>query len=251
MDSELFVALGALAIMLGGFVKGITGMGAPTIAVPLLASLYSIPVALSVMAVPAIVSNIWQVWTTRKEKEGRVAMWRMATGCGVGVALGTMLLGLVPEKGLSIVLAGLILAFIGLRLLRPTFQIVPERARKAALPVGLLTGILHGSTGLSGPVSITFVVAQRLPRESQIFVLSVIFIALTATQAVSLTAVGLMTSSLFRLSLLAVLPLALGIWLGQHIGRRAGTRLFEILSLLVLFATALVLLGRALPAGAA
>lgn len=252
MDSDLpMMALGALAIMLGGLMKGVTGMGAPLVAVPLLASFYNIPTALCIIAIPAIVSNIWQVWTMRGEREGRTAMWRMIAGCGVGVVLGTMLLGLLPEKGLSIVMAGLILFYLGLRLLRPTLQIKAERARDTALPVGLLTGLLQGAAGISAPVGVTFIIAQRLPRDSQIFVLSVMFLVLTTTQAISLAAVGLMTSSLFQLSLLAVLPLGLGIWLGQHIGRRFSTRLFDIITMLVLFATALVLLGRAFPAGAA
>lgn len=174
-------------------------------------------------------------------------MWRMLVGCGAGVILGTMLLGVLPESWLSILLAGLILTYLGIRLLRPTLQISPKRARNVAAPVGLLTGILQGATGISAPVGVTFIVAQRLPRESQIFVLSVMFIVLTGTQTVSLVAVGLMTSSLFKMSLLALVPMALGIWFGQYLGRRFSTHVFDILTMLLLFATAIGLLAGAVP----
>ena len=60
-DSNLILALAGFAFVLAGFVKGVLGQGLPTVAVGLL-SLAMTPVeAASLLVVPSLVTNIWQL----------------------------------------------------------------------------------------------------------------------------------------------------------------------------------------------
>jgi uncharacterized membrane protein YfcA len=241
------LAFAALAIVFGGFLKGAVGMGAPLVAIPVLAGIYGIRTAIAVMTVPLIASNLWQMWSYRTATEGRGALLRLLAGCAVGVVLGTFLLGIVPEAWLAVVLAALLFAYLALYLSRPDVTLTPAKARLTAVPVGIITGILQGSAGISTPVSVTFIHAQRLPREAHLFAVSAMFTALSATQILALTAVGVMTWRLIALSIAALVPIMAGVWLGQYLGNRFSHRTFERLTLAAIALIAVGLLAKAVP----
>jgi len=91
MSGLSFVSLGlavAAVFMLGGFVKGVVGLGLPTITMGLL-SLVMLPAqAAALLVVPSLVTNLWQIGGP-----GFVAQLRrlapMLAGVCVGVATGT------------------------------------------------------------------------------------------------------------------------------------------------------------------
>lgn len=243
----LLFALAALAIFSGGLIKGAVGLGAPLVAVPVLAAIYGVRTAIAVMTIPLIVSNLWQIWTYRNGNQERTALWLLLSGCIAGVVLGTFLLGLLPEAWFALALGLLLFVYIGLALGRPSFGIARHVAKAAALPVGILTGTLQGAAGLSTPVGATFIHSQRLDRIEQVFAMSAMFFTLSATQILALSGVGIMTWRYAALSVAALLPIMVGVWLGQILGRRFGQRTFERLTLLVIFAVALGLLAQSLP----
>lgn len=239
--------IAAATLVFGGTIKGAVGIGLPLIAVPVLAALYSPTTAIAVMVIPLIASNAWQLWIFRAAGAGRTGLVFMLLGCVVGVSLGTILLGVLSEAWLGLMIALVIFGYLGLRLGLPGLILRPAHARTAAMPIGLVAGVLQGATGISGPIFLTFVHAQRLSRETHIFVLSAIFTVLSVTQMLSLSIYGLMTGSMFLLSAACLAPIFLGMTLGQYLGRKLGQIFFERLTVLVLAITAVTLVARALP----
>jgi uncharacterized membrane protein YfcA len=244
-----FLALAAagLAILLGGLIKGAIGLGAPLVAVPVLAAIYGVKTAIAVMTVPLIVSNIWQIWTYRATIEGRSMLKRLLIGCVAGVVAGTFLLGVVPEAWLGLSLAIMLFVYLALALSRPEWVLAQPVSEWMAAPIGLVTGILQGAAGLSTPVGATFIHAQRLGREAQVFAASAMFFTLSATQIVALTSLDLMTVRLAALSIVALVPIMLGVWLGQYLGARFSRKTFERLTLLVILCVGLSLLAQSVP----
>src|SRR4030081_15572 len=59
---EPLLILIAAAFLLAGFVKGVTGLGLPTVAMGLLAVTMQPSRALAIVILPAIVTNIWQTF---------------------------------------------------------------------------------------------------------------------------------------------------------------------------------------------
>jgi uncharacterized membrane protein YfcA len=240
-------AAAGLAILLGGLIKGAIGLGAPLVAVPVLAAIYGVKTAIAVMTVPLIVSNIWQIWTYRATIEGRSMLKRLLIGCVAGVVVGTLLLGVLPEAWLGLSLAIMLFVYLALALSRPEWALTQAVAGWMAAPIGLVTGILQGAAGLSTPVGATFIHAQRLGREAQVFAASAMFFTLSATQIVALTSLDLMTARLAALSVVALVPIMLGVWLGQYLGARFSRKTFERLTLLVILCVALSLLAQSVP----
>src|SRR6202008_715551 len=60
--SEPLLLLIAAAFLLAGFVKGVIGLGLPTVSMGLLAVTMQPSRALAIVIVPAIVTNIWQTF---------------------------------------------------------------------------------------------------------------------------------------------------------------------------------------------
>src|SRR5690606_20679422 len=94
--------------------------------------------------------------------------------------------------GLTLTLGVLLLGYLALRFSKPHYVVGPEAARRWAVPAGLGAGLLHGSTGISAPIGVTFIHAMRLPRETLVFAISTMFLLLGVTQAVALAVAGIL-----------------------------------------------------------
>jgi len=77
MAELIDVILAGLTILSAGFLKGILGIGAPLVAVPILAALYDVPTAIAVMTFPLVVSSFAQAWMHRKAAFDRATLIRL------------------------------------------------------------------------------------------------------------------------------------------------------------------------------
>ena len=63
------------AFILGGLVKGTLGVGLPLLAVPLMSMAIPSPRAIGMVAVPVLLSNLWQMIDSRKIVQGWRRFW--------------------------------------------------------------------------------------------------------------------------------------------------------------------------------
>ena len=242
-DHDLLgLLVGAGSLALGGVLKGATGAGAPVIVVPLLALLYDVPFAVAMYAVPNVLSNAWQVWHFRAHHASLTLSRRLAATGLLGTIAGTLILVSAPPQALLLAVAAVVFLFIGFRLLRPGWSLPMRTGERLSVPVGLVSGVLFGSTGLSAPVSLTFLNALRLERPAFIVTVSCLFLAMGLVQFPMLVAAGVLSPGRLVLSTLAILPVFAGIpvgaWLVRYVSRETFDRI--ILALLALLAVRIV-----------
>lgn len=230
-----------LALALGSLVKGMTGSGLPQIAIPVMATFIGPERAVVVMAIPGVVSNGWLLWSHRRELGGsRDLPVLLATGV-VGAVAGTWLLTTLPAAVLSLVLAGVIIAYVLLRTTRVQVHVSPAMSRWASPPVGLAAGALQGSTGVSGPLLSTYVHALRLEKNAYVASLVTLFLVFSLAQVATLVGVGMYTPARVGESLLALLPMAVFLPIGIRLSRRLSGRAFDLVILVMLALTAVKL----------
>ena len=217
----------ALALMLGGILKGATGAGAPIIAVPVIAAVYDVRVAVALMVVPNLVTNLFQLRRYRRHALEPGFARRFAIAGMAGAGVGTFLLVRLPVTALQIIMAALILAYIALRLARPDLRIPLGSARWMLWPAGFAGGILQGAVGVSAPVSITFLNAMRLARPVFIFTVSGFFVGMCMVQLPLQVGYGLMTREVALLGVAALLPIFAAMPVGEWIGRRISAATFD------------------------
>ena len=244
-DRGVTILATVVLLLIGAFVKGILGPGLPMIAIPGLTLIVGLPQALAICAVPVAVANAWQVWQFRTARSAPGVLLRFALAGGVGTAAGTWLLASVPSALLEAVLALMLVCYLVHRLGKPGMILGLESARRLASGIGFASGLLHGATGISGPIGITFFHALRLPRPDFILTTGVMFLGFTLVQLPALAAAGILGPRALVTGALGLPAVAAGLALGNLAARKVDTRLFDRLVLVVLAWTAATLLWRA------
>lgn len=244
-ESLLIIALGLSA---GALCKGVTGMGLPLFALPVLASFLEMPHAVAVMALPLVVSNAWQVVNFRAHAGPVNFLPRLVLAGAVGVALGTLFLKTAPGAALSVAFGIMLLFYVGLRLAHPSLSLPMGLARRIALPVSMAAGTLQGAMGVAAPVIVTYLNAIRLEREAYIFTISVIYLSYAVFQFAALAVAGLLTGPILLEGIFALLPIAvvmpIGVWLGRHVRPAVFDRI--VLALLAVIALRFIAKGAGL-----
>ena len=235
--------LGALALAIGGVLKGATGAGAPLLAVPILAMLYDVPLAVAIFTLPNLMSNTWQGWRFRRHLLTPALTWGFALAGAAGAGVGSLMLVSLSSDLLLLVVAGAVFIYIAFRLLRPDWALGFGIAERLAAPAGFAGGLLQGAAGLSAPVSITFLHAIRMERAAFVATISIFFVAIAVVQIPLLAAWGVLTAERAVFSALALLPLIAGMPLGAWLARRMSKVFFDrlILAILAVIALRLVL----------
>ncbi len=229
-------------LLMGAAVKGIIGIGLPMIAIPMLTLLAGLPNALAIVVLPMIAANLWQVWQFRQGGTDRVPMRTFLGSGAVGVALGTWLLTRVPSSWLEVMLGLTMMIYLVRSAFSKRAMFPRERALKMAPVAGLLSGALHGATGISGPVGITYFHAMRQSRPDFIYSTGLMFLGFTVIQTPMLMSAGFLNLHTLTIGLAGIPAVILGLWLGNAAAPLVDARLFNRLVLLVLVWTSLSLL---------
>lgn len=244
MSGELFaeVLLVTICLGMGGILKGATGAGAPILAVPALVLLFDMHFAILVMLIPNIVTNIFQVWKFRSSLPEVSFVAPLMLGGSIGILIGTYTLATLSSDVLSLFLAIAVFGYIAIRLGKPEWKIQMGAAKVLALPAGIGAGFLQGASGLSAPISITFLNAMRLPRPVFIVTISLLFTIFTVVQLLALWQGGLLRQDGMFFSMFAVIPISLAMPLGAHLAKKVKPQTFDrvILGLLALIAIRLL-----------
>lgn len=240
------VLLAALALAAGGVLKGAVGAGAPILAVPILALLYDVPLAVAIFTLPNLMANLWQGWAFRTEQLAARFVWTFALTGAAGAGVGSLLLAILSGEMLMAVLAMFVFIYIGVRLLKPGWFLTRALADRLAPVAGFVGGVMQGAGGVSAPVSVTFLNSMRLERGQFIATISVLFAAMSAVQIPALWSLGILTPERMAYSALAALPLFVGMPVGAWLARFISREKFDRIILGLLAVIALRLLYHAL-----
>lgn len=237
------LTLVCVAFILGGILKGATGVGAPLIAIPVMAIIVDVPFAVAVFLIPNITSNIWQTWKYRNDKpEGRFSIYFAVMGM-MGAGIGTLFLAGFSSAALTTSVALLVLLYIAFKLKNPNWELSWDAANKLVIPIGAIGGFLQGATGLSAPISVTFMNAISLRRPEFIFTMSLFFFAMTLTQLPAQLLLEVMTLERFIYGITAVVPLFIGMLIGSYLAKKVSRSTFDRIIIIVLTLLALRLLA--------
>lgn len=231
-----------LCLGIGGILKGATGVGAPLVAVPALAALFDVQFAVAVMLVPNLVTNLWQAWRFRAHMPTDGFARVFALSGAAGVVLGTVMLAYLPQQFLSLLVAISVFGYVLFRIGRAEWTLPPPLAARLNVPLGLLAGVLQGASGISAPISLSFLNAVGLERPVFIVTVSVFFSTMTAAQIPFAAWFGILTPERLLVSAAAILPIVLMMPVGALLARRFSKRGFDRLVLGLLLALSIRLL---------
>ena len=231
-----------LAIALGAFAKGLTGIGLPLVGIPVVAGFLGVQHAVVVMTIPVFVSNVWIVWAYRERSREIPGLPMALAAAAAGVSVGTYVLATLDERVLTYIMIGWIAAYLINLLLNSDFRLQGEAARRAAPLIAALAGISQGATGMSGPVVATWIHSYRLRKEAYVFGVSVMFLGISAIHIAGVSTAGLMDQTRLLQGLIAVIPTVIFVPIGMRMTRTISQQLFNrlIIALVIVMAGKLI-----------
>ncbi|MEO1502956.1 MAG: sulfite exporter TauE/SafE family protein [Pseudomonadota bacterium] len=232
------IALALAAFLIGGFAKGVIGLGLPVVVLAIIAAPMGVANALAVFVIPAVLANLWQALDGTALRQILARLWPFYLAAAVGVMLGGQLVVFVAEAVLLTVLGTVLITYSALALASPDLP-QPGRHEPWMAPAAALSGgIMFGLVGNFIVPGILYLQALRLPRDVFVQALGVTFIVISSSLGLSLSSAAVMTTDLALLSA-ACAPLA---FLGMALGRRLRKHVSEDVFRKV-FLTALILTG--------
>jgi uncharacterized membrane protein YfcA len=224
--------------LLAGLVKGLIGMGLPTVAMGLLALALPPAEAAAILVVPSLVTNVWQLLAGPSFGALARRLWPMMLGVVAGTVAGAGILtgdtSPLAEAFLGVALAlYAIVAISGM-----TLVVTPRREAWLSPLVGVTTGLVTGATGVFVIPAVPYLQALDLERDDLIQALGLSFTVSTIALALGLLRVEAWQAHSLSLSALAIIPALGGMQIGRMLRQRVAPATFR-----KVFFVGLLLLG--------
>ncbi|MDB5656455.1 MAG: hypothetical protein JWQ94_4068 [Tardiphaga sp.] len=219
MPDSLLILIAAV-FALAGFVKGVIGLGLPTVSMGLLAVAMTPVQALTIVIAPAIVTNIWQTFVGPYLRDIIRRLWPLMLGTAIAIWAGGGLMTGHYARYAPVVLGVLLVIYAVISLVK--FQFIVTRAHEKWVGgiVGLITGTIAAATGIQVIPSMPFMQSIGMEKDELVQALGVYFTVATATQAFNLTSAGLLNASTALPGLIAMIAAFAGMFLGQAVRTR-------------------------------
>jgi len=234
--SFLIIVAIAATFFFAGLVKGVTGMGLPTVAMGVLGSLISPLAAVALLIVPSFITNVWQLFAGPHFASILRRLWPMMLTIIAGTILGSSFITgdntVLTTTGLGTALA----IYAIYTLFARQFRVPPFLEKWMSPIVGALTGVITGSTGVFVVPAVPYLQALGFSKGDLVQALGLSFTISTIALAVGIGAQGAFDFEKLMVSVMAVVPALAGMWAGQVIRNRISPTVFRKGFLIFLFA---------------
>ncbi|WP_213773125.1 sulfite exporter TauE/SafE family protein [Bradyrhizobium sp. dw_78] len=217
----------AAAFLLAGFIKGVIGLGLPTVSMGLLAVTMPPAHALAIVIAPAIITNIWQTFVGPYLLGIIKRLWPLMLGTVAGIWLnGGMLTGPYARYG-TIVLGVLLMIYAVVGLNKLAFSVARGNEKWIGGIVGLVTGMISAATGVQVIPSMPYMQSIGMEKDELVQALGVYFTAATLGLAYNLTGAGLLNASTALPGMVAMACSFAGMFIGQGVRSRLEPEAFR------------------------
>ncbi len=224
--------------LLAGTVKGVIGLGLPTICLALLTIAIDLPSAMALLLVSSFVTNIWQAFAGKNTKNILHRLWPFLLCAAPTVWIGAAILRQVELSILSAFLGILLIIYSTINLIGIRFSILPKNEVWVGVLLGLVNGILTGMTGTFMIPGVLYFQAIGFKRDILIQAMGMLFTVSTLALAFALNKNELLNTEQLVTSCVALIPAIVGMMIGQRIRKKMPEKRFRRI-----FFISLILLG--------
>lgn len=217
---DSLILLIAAVFALAGFVKGVIGLGLPTVSMGLLAIAMPPVQALTIVILPALITNIWQTFVGPYLRDIIRRLWPLMLGTMATIwACGGLMTGPYAHYG-PIVLGLLLMVYALVSLFKFDFTVSRQREKWVGGIVGLVTGAVAAATGVQVIPSMPFMQSIGMEKDELVQALGVYFTVATLSQAFNLSGAGLLNASTAWPGIVGMVSAFAGMFVGQAVRSR-------------------------------
>ena len=223
LDPATLLLAGVAAFVLA-VVSAVAGFGGGVVLLPVFTALFGLRVAVPVLTLTQLVSNISRVTLNRRSVDLTLVGWFAvgAVPCALGAGL---VFATAPLAGLQRLLGLALLLVVVWRRLWPR---PPRLSTHAFIGVGAMSGLGSALVGSVGPLTAPFFLAFGLVKDAYIGTEASAAVVLHGAKLVAYGLGALLTFTVVGLGLLLAPPTMLGAWVGRHLVHRISDRVFVV-----------------------
>jgi uncharacterized protein len=226
--SEFVLAVFIAAVfLLAGGIKGVLGLGLPTVAMGVLSVVMAPAQAAAILVIPALVTNIWQV----AAGPALLALARRFALMIVATVIGTFatveFLTKSPGSTATGALGAVLAAYGIYGLVGPRFEIGRRWEQWLSPFVGFATGMLNGATGVFVIPGAPYLSSLRLDKEELVQSLGINAFICPLALAAALMVHGELRIEVAGSWVIALVFSLAGMYVGQIVRRHASEQMFR------------------------
>ena len=213
-DAVTYAVIGS-SFLLAGFVKGVVGLGLPTISLALLTAFLDLPTAMALLVVPTFCTNIWQGFIGSHLALLSRRLRPLFLAVIPCVWAGAELSSLFETAILAQFLGGMVVIYAALST-RSVPDSIPLPLQAFLGPLcGVINGVLTGLTGSLFLPGVMYLHAIGLSRDQLVQAMGLLFALSTLVLGISLQETGRIDAGLWQISSFALLPALFGMHCGK------------------------------------
>jgi hypothetical protein len=225
-DPLVMLLIGGV-LLLGGFVKGVVGLGLPTITLAVLTATLGLKEAMAILLVPSVLTNLFQMLSGGALLALCRRLWAFLLLIVLGSLLTSGAVAIFDAMWLSAVLGLSTLLYAAIGLAAPPWPQPGRREIWVGPLAGGVTGIVTGLTGAFVMPSVPYLQSLALPRDHLVQAMGLTFMIATVSLGVGLGGRGLISGELAVISALATLPALVGLRLGKAVRGKLSEAVFR------------------------
>ena len=225
---DLLTVLAILAtFFVAGVVKGVIGLGLPSISLALLTVVINLPTSMALLIMPSLVTNIWQAIRGGKFLKILKPLWLLFLTSTLTVWTGSKALAIVDLTLLSALLGSLLMSYAIVSLYGLRFNIKSRNEWWVGSLTGSVNGILTGMTGSFVVPGVFYLQSIRQEKDELIQSMGILFTTSTLALFFSLQTNEYLTSKLIVWSSISIVPSIIGVLIGQQIREWLSEKIFK------------------------
>lgn len=240
MDKADYLVI-LIAYIVAGILKGVTGLGFSTSCLPILALRLDLKLAIPLVIVPSIVSNIMIMVQAGHFLDVVRRFWVLYASTVPGILLGLFMLITINVEVAKIVLGLVLILYALTALLQRPFIMSEILERRLKAPVGFLTGFINGLTGSQVMPVLPYLLSLGLHKNTFIQAINISFTFSSVIMLFGMKQTGYLAAHTLLIAAGAAIPVTAIVYVGGKVRDRLSSTMYQKLVLLFLLVLGITL----------
>jgi len=234
------------AYVVASGIKGLTGIGFSTSCLPIMALRLDLKIAIPLVIVPSIVSNLVVMVQAGRFREAISRFWPLYAASVPGLVIGLTVLVSLDVDVAKAILGLVLISYAFWALKNKSFAISEEWERLLKMPVGFCTGLINGLTGSQVMPVLPYLLSLGLDKKAFIQAINISFTFSSLVMLVGMDRLGHLSLHTLLTAIGGLVPVLLTVTLAGKLQARLTGASHRTLVLTFLLVMGLILLVKTL-----
>jgi len=230
-----------MAYIVASGIKGLTGLGFSTSCLPILALHLDLKIAIPLVIVPSIVSNLAIMIETGQFRNALSRFWPMYVSCVPGLLIGLVILTSINADTARVILGLVLVSYALLALSNKPFILSEEWERRLKMPIGFFTGIINGLTGSQVMPVLPYLLSLNLNKKDFVQAINISFTLSSLIMLQGMNQLGYLSLSTFLIAGGGLLPVVTTVYFAGKLRQHISVTLYRKLVLFFLLTMGTIL----------